>query len=422
MPWSRLCFVFILLVVATSIGSLSRETFIDQQPSWDVLTTNPLQYSSWIASRRWKLRSFQYDVHTWKEQTGMLTNPTLLSKITENQNISIITDPYDASSIWKNNKRIATCPKGYFVLLFDIAKAIQVDCSYNFVGKSVGFFDRSDELFLRALLYGYRMPISAVKMEQIPINRWDQIAEELKRLDMIVCYIVPGSPFHKLLQTQDISVMGFKNLDINRVRLFYPYIQLEQVDLNTVLLDVPGSAMKIMNRARDTNLPSMSLQMIQLENNTTETFVTRIETDQEAIDPSFRCYGDESITSKTLCESKYDVIGLPKRVQTTWDRQCTKNTDCPFFQANKNYPNSRGGCNKDGFCEFPVGIKRIAYIKYDDTGVNAPFCYQCQQPSDPSCCKNQQNMVGLSSPDYAFPNDTNDRRKAGLTKITIGSL
>lgn len=352
----------------------------------------------------------------------MLKNRSFLSKVTGNTSVGLLTDPYDASTIWKKHRQITTAPKGYFVILLDVAKAIQVDCSYNFVGKKVGFLDRSDELFLRALIKGYRMPETSVLMEQIPMNRWDNLASELRRMDAIVCYVIPGSPFHKLLQAQDLSVMGFKNIDINRIRLFHPFVQVENVELKKVLLDVPGSALKIMHRANDTVLPSLSMVLVDITDPEVETFVSRIEIDDEAIDPSYRCYGDTSITSKELCESPYDVNGIPKRKQTIWDRPCASDADCPFFKANKNYRNSRGGCNKDGFCEFPVGIKRIAYTKYDDQGMNAPFCYQCSNPSDPSCCKNQKSGWDLVSPDYAFPNDTAARTRAGMSKITVGTL
>lgn len=49
-----------------------------------------------------------------------------------------------------------------------------------------------------------------------------------------------------------------------------------------------------------------------------------------------------------------------------WDAPCVKNTDCPFYKANKNYPNEFGGCNNDGRCELPVGLSPIGYRMYDD--------------------------------------------------------
>lgn len=424
MSWTRhvgfvlIIFVtlFTLLFVATKFY---RESFADKNDP-DVFATNVLQHSIWYKN---KLRLFKYDVHRWDAIAPLLNEPSLRSKFTDNPSVSIIADPYDAHRIWKGSKKLKDAPKGYFVVLNDLAKAVRdSQCSYNFGGKRVGFLDRSDELLLRSILKGYRIPESAVQIEQIPIEKWNHLDKELQRLDAIVCYIIPGSAFHKLLQIQDISVRGFRNIDVNRIRLFYPYVKLEEVNLPTVLLDVPGSALRIMAKERDTSLLSMQMQVIQLESGDSEGFVSRIEIPDTAEDPTYRCVGDPSIESQVLCESAFDVMGMPKREQTVWDRPCIKNKDCPFFQANKNYRNKRGGCNQDGYCEFPVGIRRLGYRKYDDQGPNAPFCYQCKTPEDPNCCKNQRHAWSLVSPDYAFANDTKERKRRGMTKTTVDSL
>jgi hypothetical protein len=238
---------------------------------------------------------------------------------------------------------------------------------------------------------------------------------------MIVCYIVPGSPFHKLLQTQDISVMGMRNLDIERVRISYPYVVMEDVDLAKALYDVPGSALKIMAKEKDTTLATMRMQVLDLLQ-TQEAFVTRIDDDPDMYDPSFVCYGDMSIEQKGLCNSRYDVIGNPKKQDTFWDRPCSSNNDCPFYRANKNYPNERGGCLPDGKCELPVGVKRLSYRFFDASGVNAPFCYGCKDPDDPGCCEKQGKSWGMLSPDYVFPADTDERTKANMELTTIGHI
>ena len=94
-----------------------------------------------------------------------------------------------------------------------------------------------------------------------------------------------------------------------------------------------------------------------------------------------------------------------------WDTKCEKDEDCPYFQANKNYPNRRGGCNKStGYCEMPKGIKNISY-KIPDNPENA-VCYnhpdkKCVKP-ETSLNDKKQNVITL---DYAFENDLSERRK-----------
>lgn len=415
MYWLVLSVVLLIAVAAlVASGRFLRETFV---AGVDVLTTNPLQFSGTVSN----LRSFGYDMEHWDTIAELIKSKNVQEKLSSSKSKSILADPYDASHVWKVYPKVLDGPKGYFVALVDVAKAIQLDCSYNFVGKRIGVIDRPDELFVKAIVKGFRLPPEKVHIEQVAVERWGRLEEELKRLDVIVCYLVPGSPFHKLLQSQELSVMGFGKLNADRIRLFYPYVTMEDVTLKTVLLDTPGSALRIMDRENTTSLPSMKMAFLKIVD-IQEGFVTRLEFSEDAFDPSFRCFGDLSIEQKELCESKYDVMGNPKLLRTVWDRPCQKNEDCPFFKANKNYNNSRGGCDKDGFCEFPVGVKRVAYTQYDDKGPFAPFCYQCSDPDDPKCCEKQKGSWALVSPDYAFANDTRARKKAGFKINTVDTL
>jgi hypothetical protein len=81
-----------------------------------------------------------------------------------------------------------------------------------------------------------------------------------------------------------------------------------------------------------------------------------------------------------------------------WDKPCTKNEECPFYQANKSYKNYRGGCH-DGYCEMPLGVERIAYKNYDPNR-SKPWCYGCS--SHPTTCCDITH-------DYAFPIDSYER-------------
>jgi hypothetical protein len=87
-----------------------------------------------------------------------------------------------------------------------------------------------------------------------------------------------------------------------------------------------------------------------------------------------------------------DNIKLKKEeCKSVWDKRCKSHKECPFFQANKNYPNYFGGC-VDGYCEMPIGVKRVGYRQYSGT----PLCYN------------------NSCPDYAFPLDSFSRLSYNL--------
>jgi len=116
------------------------------------------------------------------------------------------------------------------------------------------------------------------------------------------------------------------------------------------------------------------------------------------IEPEYQCIGDSTIKNKGLCNSVYDAMGRPKENRNVWDRPCVTNTDCPFYQINKNYDNYRGGCI-NGYCEMPLGVKRIGFTMYDGN----PLCHSCPL-SNPSCCEKQEY------PDYAFELDFDERK------------
>lgn len=82
---------------------------------------------------------------------------------------------------------------------------------------------------------------------------------------------------------------------------------------------------------------------------------------------------------------------------TTWDKRCDINEECPFYQANKKYPNYFGGC-ESGYCQMPLGIKRTGYRKYDKT--SKALCYDADGVGGTRAECNTDDK-----PDYAFELD-----------------
>jgi hypothetical protein len=82
----------------------------------------------------------------------------------------------------------------------------------------------------------------------------------------------------------------------------------------------------------------------------------------------FECVGLLGAATKEVCESEYDGLGLPQ-APGVWDRRCKVNTDCPFYDFKKR----RGGCNDNGFCEMPLGVRRAGYTRYVGPGPGSHF-------------------------------------------------
>ena len=133
----------------------------------------------------------------------------------------------------------------------------------------------------------------------------------------------------------------------------------------------------------------------------------------KGIDESkYKCFFKKGFTENT-CKA----YSFEKKTVGLYDKPCNKNTECPFYKKNKNYPNSRGGCIK-GFCEMPKNIKIAGYKSYFMN--KKPFCYNCNIPNCIgekcyTCCEDQKDRrkyPKLKSPDYIFSNDHLERNKS----------
>lgn len=308
-----------------------------------------------------------------------------------------ICDPYDYEHDFSKFEIVAKSRKGYFIGVVDPVNAFRMSCILDFMDKKIGYYDHSDLYFIKSIIHGYRMDKSRIELIQLKKEDFTNLKYTLiSTVDIIITFVIPDSKYCNLIQTQPISIMGFGNLDFERVRLFYPYTTKETVEnMSSLFLANKGSTALILARENNTYLPAMSLYLIRLYGST-EKFITRLENDPSYYDPSYKCYGDLNIDNKELCDSPYDVIGLPKLRYTTWDKPCILDSECPYYDANK----KRGGCLTGGICEMPVGVKRIGYRKNLNTGPFAPFCYGCKDAYDTTCC----NM----NADYAFPEDNNN--------------
>lgn len=119
-------------------------------------------------------------------------------------------------------------------------------------------------------------------------------------------------------------------------------------------------------------------------------------------DNTYGCFG-KNAPDKNTCESQYDLIGFKNKRIGIWDKICSRDTECPFYKKNKNYPNEFGGCI-DGMCEMPVGVDNLSSRKH--TSVKNAICYNCKD--QPRCCIDQEDRKlypNLKSPDYHFKND-----------------
>ena len=115
--------------------------------------------------------------------------------------------------------------------------------------------------------------------------------------------------------------------------------------------------------------------------------------------------------NKIFCESYHkdiDAVGV-------WDKDCEKDSECPFFKANTNYPNDYGGCI-EGRCQLPIGMSLIGGTKASK--LSNPVCHNCK--GDGIHCCNEQSKNKKITPDYAFEKDKILRQQHKSILLKLG--
>lgn len=131
-----------------------------------------------------------------------------------------------------------------------------------------------------------------------------------------------------------------------------------------------------------------------------------------------KCYGKIAL-NKNECETEIDIYGKPLSVVGVWDSDCLNDYECPFFKANKNYPNTFGKCIQ-GKCQMPLGITQVSSKKYRN--LDGAICSNCVIGNN--CCADQDKdklkYSKLISPDYRFEGDMEERNRNSLSFTTKG--
>lgn len=336
------------------------------------------------------------------------------------KNIILYVDPYINYYVLgnKDTDTSSDYDDGIFVCL-SFKKLNPNDPLWNLENKSIAYNYLSDYLFIQALIKAYRLDIRKIKLIKIHDNDLKNVE---KSFDLLFTYVVINSEYMKMLETSLYYINSMVDIDINRILPFYPFIRENKKSMREYF-----SKDSIKEYVYDNveSIPLMNYKIITFE----ERFITRLKLSEDYIGKvstndinteyntemiGYGCYGNQSIYNKFECNSEYNIDGTKKTYYSLWDKKCDTDDECPFYNANNNYVNKRGGC-QNGSCELPVGIKRLAFMKFDNKGMNAPFCYECDDMLDFECCNK------LKNPDYVFANDRDDRMKYNLQSI-IGRL
>ena len=352
-----------------------------------------------------------------------IKEPSILATIRSDTNLQLLIDPYINYYVLKNTASVGNYKEGIFVCLSHKVLS-DSDCIWDLKNKVVAYLFMSDYLFIQALIKGYNIDINDVYIRKIT---YTDLQNTEKIFDYLFTYMVMESEYMNFICEQRYYINGIKDVDIHRIKAYYPFIKENYNTVKYYYGKSKGSKNDGSNEINNKNelyvssvrslLPIMSYTIVS----SVENFITRLEMPDDYLEavkeayytsdkkPSnsgsggyYGCYGNSEITSKFECDSYYNIDGTPKAYYSLWDKRCVADVECPYYKSNTNYPNNRGGCINGGFCEFPVGVKRLGYTKYSDTNLNTPLCYDCEDKK---------------KPDYVFENDFNERTKYKLNTI-----
>tara|TARA_B100000795_G_scaffold269969_2_gene261480 strand:- start:14673 stop:15869 length:1197 start_codon:yes stop_codon:yes gene_type:complete len=336
--------------------------------------------------------------------------------IGKDSQIAVVIDPYINYYILKNKIQPEEYKRGIFVCISTIRLGAD-KCMWDLKNKVVAYVTMTDYLFLQAFIKAYRQDVKKIIIVRININNIKD-----KKFDYLFTYVVIGSNYMNFLKSKQVFINGFDDIDIYRIKAFYPFIEENYGSIREYFKKESDDIYNIYLSNKNTLIPTMNLHIIR----STENFITKLDISEDYLADvdkeyytsnnggNYGCYGNGNIINKFECDSLYNYQGKSKNYYSKWDKKCSTNEECPYYKANTNYPNERGLC-LNGFCELPIGVKRIGFTKYKDDGVNRALCYNCENTTDNNCCANIEDQNGNN--DFIFKDDFNDRVKYKLNTI-----
>ena len=353
------------------------------------------------------LRTERY-INTYKNEISYDKMNIIVGKIV-NEKVQDITIPSNLINKKKNQDKLEDLVQLYYRKIFD-----------NFVFLVNKYFK---ELKYESQYHlGDKRKYKMFNTQIISDSEVPNLTSDFRNLIFNIAIFKKDKNFHFIFQINCIYNLLQSNLEYKQIDI----IGINE-DMNIVFNDINNYNQKycsldtndedILGSCHSKKISSNKKSLEEYEKEFNETKVIqflnnkRYEIEKGIDDSKYKCFFKKGFSENTCKAYSFDTksVGL-------WDKPCNKNTDCPFFKKNKNYPNERGGCVK-GYCEMPKNIIKAGYKSYFTN--KKPFCYNCNIPNCIgekcfTCCEKQKDREiypNLKSPDYIFSNDHIERNK-----------
>lgn len=291
----------------------------------------------------------------------------------------------------QNSAKFLNVVENFEAIKFKINKQ-----NLNYNNKSI--INNATVLSSKNGLIKYKVDI--VKLNEIPIKVGDKLYMDINDDINQPYYVVDVKSDHIIIENAYKLEIDLNNNIEDENNKFYIKLDKKILDKNNleygdnIFIKNINIISKIINKntGNDTNL------YLSINKDIYQKSVTNINSRfDDDYDRLYNCYDHPYISDEITCKSNGFI----------WDRKCMSNEECPFYLKNKNYINDRGGC-VNGFCELPLGIKRLSYRNYDEELKfnNYPRCNGCKdlnEEDEMMCCENQKK--NSKGPDYIFENE-----------------
>jgi len=271
MKYLFILLIFILISIIILYFSKKTEYFQENISSQMILTSQKLNFEKILSKKYSSIINLPYQ--GWNYVIFKLMNQQKLSVYNNPEHIVLDTKDYIN---YGRSLPFTVLPKGYFCILTSNAKRTEFQCGFDWADKKIGFLDRVEKNLIDVLLYGYR---THAKVSSISIQDLDRLSDLFdntkENYDAIVLYIVPKSPMATLISQQDLTLLDFDLIDINRLTVSYPKLEKEDM-LKT---DIFGLNHKIQSKSDVISLITTQLIDVELYKKqiVEETFITSLK-------------------------------------------------------------------------------------------------------------------------------------------------
>jgi len=212
-----------------------------------------------------------------------LTNKINGDIIGIDKQLTVIIDPYINYYVLNNKVESEKYKPGIFVCLSTIRLGIS-KCIWDMRKKALAYVSMTDYLFIQAFLKAYRQDISKITLIKLST---DDLKSGSVKFDYLFTYVVIDSNYMSFLKEQKYFINGFDDVDIHRIKPFYPFINEYYGNIRELFNKNPNDRKyDVYLSNKKTLIPAMSLDIVK----SVENFITRLKMPDdylEAVDKNY---------------------------------------------------------------------------------------------------------------------------------------